>query len=890
MKRKIVSIFMVLLFALVLVACDNGEKFDLEQEQATFDEMLLLVDISVPTANRSQVVNSFSVPVEIAGGGTVTWTSDKDAFAKFEVVSNQNLIVVNRPDEGAENETVKLTATLSWTGPSGEVYTGSVDFTIRVIAMPVSEVVSIADVRNGVYPEGENVKLSDVVIVHVASNGVSVFDPATKHAIFVYGSDLAKIVQVGDRGDIVGEYGVNFDSPQLSKATFTKKSTVALNDLLAMAVDFEVSNYWLEPGTSTSIVEAEIAAKIDPERNTFVKFTANVKDHPEWANGSTTNYTTVLHDPLDETKYVRSYYGGAKHSDLVTLSGTDNVTIYAVAYTVRNDRVKPATIEGTLPSFEIFVIHYDATLTDTQKVELDKSNLTVANLFLETTTVTLPTTGAQGSTISWETSDAAVFNVETGVVTVTPGESKEVTLTATIVNGAVTETKVFNIIVGEKPISTVTAVEAMDAGAEVKVKGTIVSFITSDRYGNSAVYLEDETGMLYLHQVSSAQTSLLVVGQEYEVEGVVAFYQNKVQLTGATLTKTSAAVVAPEATVLTRALTSEDVYSYVTIEGFVKTDATGRNISLFNGEIEYKLYASSSDDLSAVVYNEILALFKAGNKVRVTGIVGHYNMSPQVLLFAKDKITVLPVDAVGLAPLIKAAVPAPNAEVVSNLTLPNSIFGATITWSSSNTDVIANDGTVTRPAAGEPNATVTLTYTAKLGETDITLTDNTVEFTVLALTNEGGEPGEPETFTVTAAYPGGFTENMVAGNNATTIGLDGLIFTVTSTERVNNPLHVGLNTSGQIRLYGSTDTNGNILDIAVASGYEITKIEFEFGATVNNALIKAGETTLFTGALTANTINTYDSLTTSNVSIKNTATSTGQIYILSIKITYKAVA
>ena len=51
--------------------------------------MLLLVDISVPTADRSQVVNSFSVPVEIAGGGVITWTSDKQAFAKFEVVSSQ---------------------------------------------------------------------------------------------------------------------------------------------------------------------------------------------------------------------------------------------------------------------------------------------------------------------------------------------------------------------------------------------------------------------------------------------------------------------------------------------------------------------------------------------------------------------------------------------------------------------------------------------------------------------------------------------------------------------------------------------------------------------------------------------------------------------------------
>ncbi len=143
--------------------------------------------------------------------------------------------------------------------------------------------------------------------------------------------------------------------------------------------------------------------------------------------------------------------------------------------------------------------------------------------------------------------------------------------------------------------------------------------------------------------------------------------------------------------------------------------------------------------------------------------------------------------------------------------------------------------------------------------------------------------------TVTAAYPGGTTTNMTADNNAATIGLDPLIFTVTSTERVLNPLHVGLNTSGQIRLYGSADTNGNILTIAVAAGYSITGVEFVFGTTVGPALILADTVEQFSGALTASSTLTYSGLSASNVSIKNINTSTGQIYILSIVITYTTV-
>lgn len=127
---------------------------------------------------------------------------------------------------------------------------------------------------------------------------------------------------------------------------------------------------------------------------------------------------------------------------------------------------------------------------------------------------------------------------------------------------------------------------------------------------------------------------------------------------------------------------------------------------------------------------------------------------------------------------------------------------------------------------------------------------------------------------------------MTAENNATTVGLDPELFTVTSIERASNPLHVGLNTAGQIRLYGSGDTNGNVLTFAIAEGYTITKVEFEFGGTVAPALIKAGETELHSGALTKNSTLPFSDLNNSEVSIKNINTSTGQIYILSVKITY----
>ncbi|MDD4583156.1 MAG: S-layer homology domain-containing protein [Eubacteriales bacterium] len=53
--------------------------------------------------------------------------------------------------------------------------------------------------------------------------------------------------------------------------------------------------------------------------------------------------------------------------------------------------------------------------------------------------------------------------------------------------------------------------------------------------------------------------------------------------------------------------------------------------------------------------------------------------------------------------------------VTADLTLPSTQDDATITWVSSNTEVIANDGKVTRPAFGEEDTSVTLTATIDVG-------------------------------------------------------------------------------------------------------------------------------------------------------------------------------
>lgn len=148
---------------------------------------------------------------------------------------------------------------------------------------------------------------------------------------------------------------------------------------------------------------------------------------------------------------------------------------------------------------------------------------------------------------------------------------------------------------------------------------------------------------------------------------------------------------------------------------------------------------------------------------------------------------------------------------------------------------------------------------------------------------------------ITAIYEGD-TGNLVDGNNALTIGLPEELFNVEAFK--NDPFNnVGVNYTGQIRLYTDRNTgNGNTLKISIVEGYEISSVKFTFGAGSNNPI---GEViygnnvpiSLNTEQLT-NTVSEYSGFVT-EFSLQNTqigGSINAQIYILSIEITYRAIA
>ncbi len=132
-------------------------------------------------------------------------------------------------------------------------------------------------------------------------------------------------------------------------------------------------------------------------------------------------------------------------------------------------------------------------------VAMDKSALTLGDLSSVISKITLPTTGENGSTITWASSNTSVVSA-TGDVTRPkyPETDKQVTLTATIARGNVKDTKEFSVTVkallqGEDPIIELAKRQLLIRNADdirgnitlpksVKVNGVTVNLTwTTDR-------------------------------------------------------------------------------------------------------------------------------------------------------------------------------------------------------------------------------------------------------------------------------------------------------------------------------------------------------------------------------------------------------------------------
>ncbi|MFF2093341.1 immunoglobulin-like domain-containing protein, partial [Paenibacillus sp. NPDC058174] len=385
------------------------------------------------------------------------------------------------------------------------------------------------------------------------------------------------------------------------------------------------------------------------------------------------------------------------------------------SYTAGNKEVTlTATItKGSEVETKIFTIMVKANLpTDAEAVAADKATLEVSfgsgdSATNVTKDLTLPAAGASGTTITWSSSDATVVD-EDGKVTrpsYTAGD-KEVTLTATITKGGVTETKTFTVKVKASLPTDAEAVADDKAALEVSFgSGDSATNVTKDltlptagasgttiTWSSSDATVVDEDGKVTRPSYTAGDKDVTLTATI--TKGGVTETKTFTVMVKASL-PTDAEAVADDKAALEVSFGSGDSATNVTKDlTLPATGASGTTITW-----------SSSD---ATVIDEdgkvTRPSYTAGDKdVTLTATITKGGVTETKTFTIKVKASSL-TDAEAVAD-DKAALEVSfgsgdsATNVTKDLTLPAAgASGTTITWSSSDATVIDEDGKVIRPS------------------------------------------------------------------------------------------------------------------------------------------------------------------------------------------------
>ena len=811
---------------------------------------------------------TLTLPTSVLGT-TISWASSDNALI------NPTTGELTLPAEGQVE--VTLTATIT----KGDV-TKNVEIKVAVGAL---ELLSIADAL--AKPSGSKVWIEGTVSYFVYSasfSNAAVFLQDNTGGIFLFrlAGDGVADIKVGDKIRVVG-----------NRTAFN-----GLEQLASPWADIEVISSG-NPLIAEEVVEADNFIDFQSQ---YVYMTGTLKAPVTISTTGASNVTILVMGDKEVTINVPhpgDYADPAVRAALVAvlegMQAGDTFSVFGALGWNNGPRMMVYT------AADIVVGGY-VELTDAEKAEQVATLLDIDDEIEAAVTLNLPTTGAHGSTIAWTSSDNAVIDPTTGVVTLPASGNVTVALTATVTVGEEEFVREIVITVGEI-VRTVTYAREAISGTILTVQGqiTAVQFDSSDR---AVLFMEDAEAGIYVYKVPADFKADLVVGNVIKVYGTRTAFSQLIQIgtvTNIVVVSTSEPAVTP--TVVTQPAELENVQGQlVSVTGYLRQDYVGTpsDYHLVTTEGTFALRLASGSDAQTADRDAIIAKLVAaavGSEVTVIAGVGRFNANLQIMLFNADQITVGDVGAEAELGAVAGALfvePADNAEVVADVTLPTSgLFGSVVTWVSDKPAVISNAGVVTRPASDAADEVVTLTYELKIGEN--VYATGTVVYTVLK--EEPAPSNDP--VTVTASFTGDTTTNMAAApaNNAELINLNPALFTVTSTLGEAS-VEIGLNAAGQIRLYANRTTgNGNTLTISLVEGYVITDVEFVFGASTNSptATLTFGDTPqeLVAADLTSVT-KTYADLSVNTFSLKNTQNTGGsgsnaQIYILSVKITYEPV-
>ena len=369
----------------------------------------------------------------------------------------------------------------------------------------------------------------------------------------------------------------------------------------------------------------------------------------------------------------------------------------------------------------------EGTLTDESAVAATKAALTVDvdQPIVEDATLTLAD-AYLGTAITWTSDNTAVIT-DAGVVTV-PADMMQVkvTLTATITLGTVTDTKTFEILVGD--IITILAAQALEDDEELKVKGVVIAaeydrtYFIQDATGGIAIYTSDETFQATFE--SNLGKEVVVTGLRDTYSGLRQIAPTAVEaLTTGTLPAAAnldAIAIDDEAMLPYQGMLVEFTDLLVVDVYFGSSSSTIDFVRALTGEEISMRY-----DADGVLTTEAAAALNGiqiGDVLSVQTVLSWF-WGPQMYYTSS---TVLTVGALSDAEIVAADSRDLSQEAgyteAATITFPTTgDLGSSIAWTSSDAALIdPATGAVTMPAEGQVLVVLTATLTSNLEELEVT--------------------------------------------------------------------------------------------------------------------------------------------------------------------------
>ena len=668
MKKVLLAL---LLFAGVftLAACNTEPETneDLVLVEEARDALLLsgldrvTADLTLPTAGRN--------------GTTVTWSS-----SDTDVIANDGS--VTRPAEGEDNATVTLTATVSLNEESA-----TRSFEALVVAFePSNRFTDFTELF-------DNSAINDLVTVEgvvstAFDGGFFVYDGAEYVGVYIgSGGTGGGVVDVGDEVAITGLYARYYTLYQISDVE-----------------NVEVLSTGNTVDTTGEEITIEAINALDSQdpliHGDFYELTGTLVQKGEFNN--------IFLESEDSDDEVLIYY----YSDEDSLAALEQflgrtITITLAYYT---DHASNGIMMSYLGDGSEVVV---SELTDAQKLALDIEVLEETVFYTAGDALTLPTTGANGTTYTNWVSEDLTLIASDGSYVAAPTEPTDVTFTATATLGDETDT--VEITVSSLAVISIEDALDVDPGGYVMFTGKVVEIIG----GNKGFYVYDETGLIYVRDTNFYDDNKddIEIGDSWTFVGARSDYRGLPQVARLSLYETS-----------DETFEDDENLGFTTLESIIAGDIVPGGKYYIYGTVDVVVgnytdtFLVDGDARVQIHFNSNASVIEDfdGQEIVIEIRPFQFDYTPSYVTFmgTEDDVQVGITDA-QKNEYAATAIDLGLSSLTENVTLPAvGKFDLALVWTSSNTDVLSNTGEVTKAATPQD---VVLTLTVGTGADAYTL-------------------------------------------------------------------------------------------------------------------------------------------------------------------------